>query len=446
MATLLVRNARHLVTMDGARRELENASVFVRDGVIEAIGTDCPTEADKIIDASRAIVTPGLINTHHHLFQTLTRAVPAGQNTSLFGWLQALYPIWATFGPEEMRISATLGLAELVKSGCTLSTDHCYLFPNGAHLSDTIEGAGEVGARFHATRGSMSIGQSNGGLPPDALVEDEAHILRDSADVVDRFHQRGPGAMVQVAIAPCSPFSVSRDLMREAAILARDKGVMLHTHLAEDADDVRYSLEKFGCRPGDYARDLGWTGNDVWHAHCVQLNEAEIDLFAATKTGVTHCPCSNCRLGSGVAPLRAMRDAGVPVGLGVDGSASNDAADLLTEARQAMLLQRVARGADAFSAREALETATRGGAAVLNRNDLGCLEVRKRADFVLWDLEALPFAGCWDPVAALVLSAPHRAHSVYVEGRAILRDGQLMGLDERALREHATRLTARLMA
>lgn len=445
MPSLLLRAARYLVTMDETRAELQHCDLFARNGVIEAIGEACPATADEIVDASNAIVTPGLINTHHHLFQTLTRGVPAGQNTSLFGWLQALYPIWAGFGPDEMRVSAALGLAELVQSGCTLSSDHAYLFPNGAHLSDTIDGARQVGLRFHATRGSMSIGETLGGLPPDDLVEQEPLILRDSGDVVDRFHDPNPGAMLQVAIAPCSPFSVSRDLMRDAALLAREKGVMLHTHLAEDPDDVRYSLEKFGCRPGDYARDLGWTGDDVWHAHCVQLDAREIDLFAATKTGVAHCPCSNCRLGSGIAPLRTMLDAGVPVGLGVDGSASSDAGDLISEARQAMLLQRVANGADAMQAREALTLATRGGADVLNRDDLGSLEIGKRADFVLWDLNTLPFAGAWDPIAALVLSGPHRAKSVYVDGKAILSDGNLVQTDLQTLQGEGNRLLAGLI-
>ncbi len=445
MPGLLIKNARWLATLDDAGSELENTSLFARDGVIEAIGADCPTSADEVIDAGRYLVTPGLINTHHHLFQSLTRAVPAGQDASLFGWLKALYPIWSRFGPDEMRVSAALGLGELVASGCTLSTDHCYVFPNGAHLSDTIEGAQQIGLRFHPTRGSMSIGESQGGLPPDALVEDEAAILRDSADVVDRFHDPAAGAMLQVGIAPCSPFSVSRGLMRDAALLAREKGVMLHTHLAEDADDVRYSLENFGMRPGEYAQSLGWTGADVWHAHCVQLEAAEIDLFAATKTGVAHCPCSNCRLGSGIAPLRAMLDAGVPVGLGVDGSASSDAGDLISEARQAMLMQRVQNGAGALSARQALRLATRGGAEVLNRDDLGALQIGKRADFVLWDLDALPFAGTWDPIAALVLSGPHRAHSVYVEGRAILQDGQLCRTDGRALAQEARGLMHALM-
>lgn len=420
--------------MDEKRREIEDGSFFVRDGRIEQVRGELPKDADEVIDASGCVITPGLINTHHHLFQTLTRAVPAGQDALLFGWLQALYPIWARLTPEDIRLSAQLGLAELALSGCTLSSDHLYLFPNGARLSDTIDGAREVGIRFHPTRGSMSIGESQGGLPPDSLVEFEDEILEDCIDMVDRFHDASEGSMCRVGIAPCSPFSVSQDLMRDAALLAREKGVMLHTHLAENDEDIAYSLEKFGCRPGQYAEELGWTGDDVWHAHCVKLDAGEIDLFARSKTGIAHCPCSNCRLGSGIAPVRQMRDAGVNVALGVDGSASNDSGNLIAEARQMMLLQRVANAADAMAAREALEIATRGGADVLNRPDLGAIEAGKRADFVLWDAQALPMAGAWDPVAALVLCGPIPARDVYVEGRPVVRDTHLVTSDLRTLR------------
>jgi len=445
MPTLLLRNARVLVTMDGSRREIADGGLFARDGRIEAVGTDLPRAADQIVDARGSVVTPGLINTHHHLYQTLTRAVPACQDALLFGWLQTLYPIWAKFGPEEIRLSASLGLGELALSGCTLSSDHLYLYPNGSSLADSIDGAREIGLRFHPTRGAMSIGESDGGLPPDSLVEDEATILKDSADMVDRFHDGSEGSMLQVGLAPCSPFSVSRDLMRDAALLAREKGVMLHTHLAENDEDIAYSLEKFGCRPGQYAQDLGWTGDDVWHAHCVKLDAGEIDLFATTKTGVAHCPCSNCRLGSGIAPVRAMRDAGVPVALGVDGSASNDSGDLIAEARQAMLLQRVSRGADAMSAREALEIATLGGAHVLNRPDLGSLAVGQRADFVLWDTATLPMAGGWDPVASLVLCGPQRAKDVYVDGKAVVRDYELAQADAQKIIAQADKLLEKLL-
>ncbi|MDX1784882.1 MAG: 8-oxoguanine deaminase, partial [Roseovarius sp.] len=320
------------------------------------------------------------------------------------------------------------GLAELALSGCSLSADHLYLFPNGARLEDTIHAAAEIGLRFHPTRGAMSIGESMGGLPPDALVEDEAAILEDCIRVVDAFHDPAEGAMCRVGIAPCSPFSVSRDLMREAALLARDKGVMLHTHLAENAEDIAYSEAQFGCRPGQYAEDLGWTGPDVWHAHCVKLDKPEINLFARSRTGVAHCPCSNCRLGSGIAPVRAMRDAGVPVGLGVDGSASNDAGNLVAEARQAMLLQRVANGADAMSAREALEIATRGGADVLGRPDCGRLAPGKCADIAIWDISGIESAGSWDP-AALLLAGPMRVRDLLVNGREVVRGGRLVTVD-----------------
>jgi cytosine/adenosine deaminase-related metal-dependent hydrolase len=390
------------------------------------------------------VVTPGLINTHHHLYQTLTRAVPGGQDALLFGWLKTLYPIWARMGPEEIFTSAQIGLAELALSGCTLSSDHLYLFPNGARLDDTIAAAAELGLRFHPTRGAMSIGESAGGLPPDALVEREEAILADCIRVIDTHHDPRPGAMLRVGVAPCSPFSVSRELMRDAALLARDKGVMLHTHLAENDEDIAYSLHKFGCRPGQYAEDLGWTGADVWHAHCVKLSGSEIDLFARSSTGVAHCPCSNCRLGSGIAPVRAMRDAGVKLALGVDGSASNDAGNLIAEARQALLLQRVQNGADAMSVREALEIATLGGAQVLGRPELGSLEPGKRADLAIWDVSGLEAAGAWDPVAALLLSGPTRVKHLFVEGRPVVQDGQITTLDLPRVIERANALARAL--
>jgi len=427
MAETLIKKADIVLTMDDARRELKGADILVRDGVIAAVGQGLETQG-ATVHANGRIVTPGLVNTHHHLYQTLTRAVPGAQDALLFGWLQRLYPIWARFGPEEMFISAQVGLAELALSGCTLTSDHLYLYPNGSRLDDTIAAAQEVGLRFHATRGAMSIGESDGGLPPDALVEDEKAILEDSVRVIDAFHDPNPGAMVRVGVAPCSPFSVSRDLMRDAAILARDKGVMMHTHLAENDEDIAYSLEKFGCRPGQYAEDLGWTGDDVWHAHCVKLDGQEIDLFTRSHTGVAHCPCSNCRLGSGIAPIREMRDAGVNVGLGVDGSASNDIGNLIGEARQTMLLQRVKNGADAMSAREALEIATRGGAQVLGRDDCGQIAVGKRADIALWDAQAIEIAGSWDP-AAIVLAGPQKVRDLFVEGRQVVADGQLATID-----------------
>ncbi len=443
MQETLIKGADVVVTMDGARREIAGGDVLIRGGVIAGVGQGLATQGE-VISARGCVVTPGLVNTHHHLYQTLTRAVPAGQDALLFGWLKALYPIWARFGPEEMFISAQVGLAELALSGCALTSDHLYLFPNGARLDDTIAAAGAVGLRFHPTRGAMSIGTSAGGLPPDSLVENEAAILNDCIRVIDAFHDRADGAMVRVGIAPCSPFSVSRNLMRDAALLARDKGVMLHTHLAENDEDIAYSLAQFGCRPGQYAEDLGWTGADVWHAHCVKLDASEIDLFARTGTGVAHCPCSNCRLGSGVAPVRALRNAGVKVGLGVDGSASNDAGNLIAEARQAMLLQRVMFGADAFSARAALELATIGGAQVLGRSDCGSIEVGKRADIAIWDVSGVEAAGTWDAVAALILCGPTRVRDLIVEGRRVVRAGQMVTIDLAGVVERQNQLAARL--
>ncbi len=442
---IVIKNAQSVLTMDDERRELRAVDIHVRDGQIAAIGQGLRiTNTTDVVDGSSCIVTPGLVNTHHHLYQTLTRAVPGGQDALLFGWLQTLYPIWAKFSPEHMRISALVGLAELALSGCTMSSDHLYLFPNGSRLDDTISAAQAIGLRFFPTRGAMSIGQSLGGLPPDSLVEREEDILNDCIRVVDQFHDPNPSAMVRVGIAPCSPFSVSRELMRDAALLARDKGVYLHTHLAENDEDVAYSLEKFGCRPGQYAEDLGWTGPDVWHAHCVKLDAEEQTLFARTKTGVAHCPCSNCRLGSGIAPIRQMRDRGVPVGLGVDGSASNDAGNLILEARQAMLLQRVSKGADAMSAREALEIATRGGADILGRPECGRIAIGKRADIAIWDANCLENAGSWDP-AALLLAGPTKVKHLIVDGRMIVEDGQLLSVDLPRLIDHQRKLAEALV-
>ncbi len=442
MSEILIRNADTVLTMDTQRRELHGADVLIRGGQIAAVGQGL-TSQGQIVHAKGCVVTPGLVNTHHHLFQTLTRAVPGGQDALLFGWLKALYAIWARFGPEEIFSSAQIGLAELALSGCTMTSDHLYLFPNGSRLEDTIAAAAEVGLRFHPTRGAMSIGESDGGLPPDSLVEREAAILEDMIRVVDAHHDAAEGAMVRIGLAPCSPFSVSRDLMRETALLARDKGVMLHTHLAENDEDIAYSLAHFGCRPGQYAEDLGWTGDDVWHAHCVKLDPSEINLFARTTTGVAHCPCSNCRLGSGIAPVRAMRDAGVRVGLGVDGSASNDTGNLVSEARLAMLLQRVSRGADAMSAREALEIATLGGAQVLGRTDCGSLETGKRADLAIWDVSGVESAGSWDP-AALLLAGPAKVRHLFVEGRQIVGDGQILTFDLPRAIERQNHLARRL--
>ena len=443
MADVILRGADVILTMDDALSRLRGVDIHLSNGVIVAIGPNLACIGAQIVNVTGCVVTPGLVNTHHHLFQTLTRAVPGGQDALLFGWLQTLYPIWSRFGPEEMFVSAQVGLAELALSGCTLTSDHLYLFPNGSRLDDTIAAASQVGLRFHPTRGAMSIGVRDGGLPPDTLVEAEPAILKDCIRVIDAFHDDSEGAMVRVGIAPCSPFSVSRDLMRDAAILARDKGVMMHTHLAENDEDIKYSLAKFGCRPGQYAEDLGWTGEDVWHAHCVKLDGQEIDLISRSGTGVAHCPCSNCRLGSGIAPIRQMRDAGVKVGLGVDGSASNDTGNLIVEARLAMLLQRVQNGPDAMSADEALFIATRGGAQVLGRPDCGQIAVGQRADIAVWDITGIHSAGSWDP-AALVLAGPNKVRDLFVEGRHIVADGCMMTVDLGAVIAHQNILAKKL--
>jgi 8-oxoguanine deaminase len=427
--TLLLRNATLVATMDDDRREIAAGGVLIRGNAIEAVGTTAtlPSTADEVIDVAGHVVLPGLVNTHHHLFQTLTRAVPAAQDVELFTWLKTLYPLWARMTPEMMFVSAQAGLAELMLSGCTTSSDHLYLYPNGSRLDDTILAAREIGVRFHACRGAMSVGESNGGLPPDALVEREDAILADTRRVIETFHDAAPFAMCRVAAAPCSPFSVSRELMRDAAALAASYGVGLHTHLAENDNDVAYSRERFGCTPAEYADALGWTGPHAWHAHCVKLDAHGIDLFAQTRTGVAHCPSSNMRLASGIAPVRAMLDRGVRVGLGVDGSASNDGSHLLAEARQALLAQRVGFGPAALSAREALRLATRGGAQILGRNDIGQLAPGKAADVVAYDLDAIGFAGAaeHDPLAALVFCAPAQAALSIIDGKVVVRDGAL---------------------
>jgi cytosine/adenosine deaminase-related metal-dependent hydrolase len=430
--TLLLRNATLVATMDDVRREVVGGGVYIRGHTIVAVGlpAELPATADEVIDCRGKVLLPGLVNTHHHFFQTLTRAVPAAQDADLFGWLRAHYPLWARITPEMLNVSASVAMAELMLSGCTTASDHLYLYPNGGRLDDTIDAAHAIGLRFHACRGAMSVGESAGGLPPDVLVEDEEAILADTRRVIEAFHDPSRFAMLRVAAAPCSPFSVSRYLMRETAALAVAYGVGLHTHLAENDDDVAYCRERFGCSPADYAESLGFTGQHVWHAHCVKLDAHGIDLFARTGTGVAHCPTSNMRLASGIAPVRAMLDAGVHVGLGVDGSASNDSSHLLAEARQALLLQRVGFGVAALTAREALELATRGGAAVLGRDDIGHLAPGMAADIVGFDLDALGFSGGeHDPLAALVLCAAVHADLSVIHGRVVIRDGQLTTID-----------------
>jgi len=432
LSTLLVKDATLLVTMDAQRREIAGGGVFARDGIIEAVGPadSLPATADTVISARDQIVLPGLVNTHHHMFQTLTRALPAAQDQELFGWLQALYPVWARITPEMLQVSTQLAMAELLLSGCTTSSDHLYLYPGACRLDDTLHAATEMGLRFHAARGSMSVGQSQGGLPPDALVEGEAAILEDTQRVIESFHDPARFAMQRIVVAPCSPFSVSRELMRDAALLAREHQVHLHTHLAENDDDIRYTRETFNCTPAEYAEQLGWLGPDVWHAHCVKLDTAGAALFARTGTGVAHCPGSNMRLGSGIAPVRALRDAGVPVALAVDGSASNDSGHLLGEARLALLLQRVAGGATAMGAREMLEIATLGGARVLGRDDIGVLAPGMAADFVGFALDGVATAGALhDPLAALLLCQAATLRLSVVNGRVRVREGELVATE-----------------
>jgi len=451
VTTLLVRNARLLVTMDAQRREIAGGSVFVRDHVIEAVGpsAELPASADEVIDARDQVVIPGLVNTHHHMYQSLTRVIRPAQDCELFSWLRTLYPIWANLTPEMIRVSTQTAMAELLLSGCTTSSDHLYIYPNGIQLEHSLEAAAEIGMRFHAARGAMSVGESQGGLPPDRVVENEAAILRDTQRLIERRHDPKRFAMQRIVVAPCSPFSVSRELMRDAALLAREHGVSLHTHLAENDNDIDYTREKFGCTPAEYAEQLGWVGPDVWHAHCVKLDAAGIALFARTGTGVAHCPGSNMRLASGTAPIRAMRDAGVPVSLAVDGSASNDSGHLLGEARLALLLQRVAhgpvRGPSALTAREVLEIATLGGAKVLNRDDIGALAPGMAADIVTIPLDDIGLAGALhDPLAALFFChVPRVKHSI-VNGRVVVRDGRLASVDLPRLVERHNRLAKQL--
>jgi cytosine/adenosine deaminase-related metal-dependent hydrolase len=459
MSTLLVRNAAVLVTMDDQRREIPGGGLFVRDGMIEQVGRteELPSQADTVLDLHDQIVLPGLVNTHHHFYQTLTRAVPAAQNANLFNWLKTLYPIWARMTPEDIFISTQTALAELALSGCTTASDHLYLFPNGSKLDDEIAGAREVGLRIQASRGSMSLGESQGGLPPDSVVDSEDAILEDSVRLIERYHDPNPGAMVQIVLAPCSPFSVTGELMKQSAVLARRYGVHLHTHLAETQDEEAFCLEKFGYRPVAYMQSVDWVGPDVWFAHSVHVRQPEVDLYARTGCGVAHCPSSNMRLASGIAPVREYIQAGVKLGLGVDGSASNDGSHLLAEARQAMLLARLRSGLEGASlsgteapplltARQVLELATRGGAAVLGRNDIGSLVVGKCADFFTIDLNRLAYAGALhDPVAAVVFCAPQEVDLNVVAGRVIVQHGQLLTIDVPNLVQRHNRAARRLL-
>ena len=447
--TLLLKNALQIATMDAARREIPGGFILIDGPAISAVGgADDPLPAaDAVVDLAGHVVLPGLVNTHHHMVQSLTRATPAGQDAELFGWLKAHYPVWANLTPEMIHVSAKTAMSELVLSGCTTSSDHLYIYPNGARLEEAIAAAEAVGIRFHAARGAMSLGESKGGLPPDRVVEEEPAILKEMQRLIETWHDGTRYSMLRIVIAPCSPFTVTQDLMRESARLARAYGVSLHTHLAENDNDVAFSREMFGKDPADYAESLGWLGPDVWHAHCVKLDARAIRLFADTGTGVAHCPCSNMRLASGIAPVRAMRDAGVRVGLGVDGSASADGGHLLGEARQCMLLQRVGFGPAAMGAREALEIATRGGAKVLGRDDIGHIAPGMAADIVAFDMRTIDFAGAMaDPVAALVFCTPANASLSVINGRVVVRDGRLVTLDLPMQVEHHNRLSRALFA
>ena len=437
MSTLLLKNAALLITMDEKRSRIEQGGFFVRDNVIEIVGpsSELPQEADRVIDASGMVVLPGLVNTHHHLYQTLTRALLAVQDVELFDWLVTLYSIWAELTAEAVYVSAQIGLAELMLSGCTTANDHLYIYPNDVTLDAEIRAAQELGIRFHPCRGSMSLGKSKGGLPPDRVVQTEEEIMADCQRVVDTYHDPDPYSMCRIVIAPCSPFSVTEELMRQSAIWARQQGLTLHTHVAETLDEEEFCLQKVGLRPVEYMQELGWVGEDVWYAHAIYLSEEEMDLLAETGTGVAHCPTSNMRLGSGIAPIREMLDRGVKVGLAVDGSASNDSSHMLAEARMAMLLQRVQKGAGALSAQEALEMATLGGAAVLGRDDIGSLSPGKAADFIAINLDRLEYAGAGhDPLGALLFCRPVNVDLSVINGRVVVQEGHIVGFDlERAI-------------
>jgi cytosine/adenosine deaminase-related metal-dependent hydrolase len=468
MSTLLVKNAAVIATMDDEGREIESGALFIKDHIIEQVGptAQLPETADTVLDLQDHVVIPGLVNTHHHLYQTLTRVI--APNADLFTWLQTLYPIWANLTDEAIYVSTLVGLGELMLSGCTTSSDHLYIYPNDCTLDSQIRAAADIGMRFHAARGSMSLGESQGGLPPDRVTELEPAILKDSQRLIEQYHDASRHAMLRIVLAPCSPFSVTADLMRETAELARSYGVRLHTHLAETVEEETFCLETFGQRPVDYVASLGWTGGDVWHAHCVHMSPAEVQLFGQTGTGAAHCPSSNMRLASGIAPIRALRAAGAPVGLGVDGSASNDGSHMLAEARQAMLLQRIAPdryggavlddldeqklypnlagNAGAMTAREVLWLGTRGGAEVLGRDDIGQLAPGMSADFVAYDLNHLSYAGALhDPVAALLFCHPRQVDVSVIGGKVVVREGQLMSLDLEPVRRRHNQISRQMI-
>jgi cytosine/adenosine deaminase-related metal-dependent hydrolase len=451
MSTLLVKNAEVIITMDGEDKQYRNAGIFVRDNRIESIGPleTLPESADDVIDASGLAILPGLINTHHHFYQTLTRAVPGSQNEELFDWLVRLYPIWGELTDEAIEVSTMTAMAEMILSGCTTSSDHLYLYPNNSTLDAQVRASTNIGMRFHVTRGSMSLGRSKGGLPPDHVVQEEDAILKDCQRVIETFHDPEEYSMVRVALAPCSPFSVTSELMRQAAKLARSyKNVMLHTHVAETRDEETFCQKMFGKRPAEYMQSVGWVGPDVWWAHSIFVSSDEMKMMAETGTGVAHCPSSNMRLGSGICPVREMVNTGIKVGLGVDGSASNDSSHMLTEARMAMLLQRVLGGAANFSVREALKLVTNGSASVLGRPDIGSLEIGKAADFIGVDLKTVSMAGgaVHDPLAALLLCTIERVSLSVINGRKVVQNGKLLTIDLAKLIERHNRIAETMVA
>jgi len=458
MATLLVKNA-YILTMDDHQSELSDGGLFIRDGFIEQVGqtSSLPNAADEVLDLTGHVLLPGLVNTHHHFYQTLTRAVPAAQDANLFNWLKTLYPIWARLQPEDIFISTSTALTELALSGCTTASDHLYLYPNGSRLDDEIAAAFEIGLRVHASRGSMSLGESKGGLPPDSVVDDEDAILKDSQRLIEKYHDPKPGSMVQIVLAPCSPFSVTSDLMKQSAKLAREYGVHLHTHLAETEDEEQFCMDMFGHRPVGYMQEVDWVGDDVWFAHAVWVNDEEVNVFAKHNCGVAHCPTSNMRLASGIAPIKEYLAAGVNVGLGVDGSASNDGSHILAEVRNAILLSRVKEGITGYSlsddpgrklmtAREALYLGTHGGAAVLGRTDIGSLEPGKCADFFAVNLNRIEFTGMHDPVSAIVFGQSVRVDHTVVGGKFIVKEGSVVTVDEKKLIEKHNQAAKRLLS
>jgi cytosine/adenosine deaminase-related metal-dependent hydrolase len=447
--SLLIRDIHTVITMDSQDSVLRGGFIYAENGEIKQLGTHPPARlrADRTISARYAVAIPGLVNTHHHLCQTLTRACAAAADMELFRWLRTLYPMWARLDEEAMHAAALVGMAELLLSGCTTTADHHYLFPRGQKklIDAEIAAARKIGIRFHPTRGSMSVGESQGGLPPDSVVQDNDEILDDCERLVRKYHDAAPGSMLRIAFGPCAPFSVSEELMRQTAVMAERLHVRMHTHLAETRDEQDYCLKHFGKRPLDFMADVGWLGENTWVAHAIHFNAPEVRRLGRGRVGIAHCPSSNMRLGSGMAPVLALRRAGSPVGLGVDGSASNDSSHMLAEARQALLLNRLAHGAAALKAREALRMATVEGAACLGRDDIGTLAAGKRADIALFDLRDVGYSGAEDVAAALVLCAPTRAETLIVDGRVVVDNHELKTIALAPVLSRHRRFAARMV-